>query len=239
MLAREGYKGPALIFEGREGLFEVIGEAWQPRVLTDRLGETCKITECSIKPFPSEALTHAPISAVLDLVGQHHINPADISTIEIFTLRRAAEILADEKKYVIDSRETADHSLPFCIAAAVVNGGLTPTQFSPAGLSDERVLRLVPKVKASLEPSFEDRFPAEQPCRVQLTLADGRSFMNERSFPKGDPRDPLTVTELKQKFSDLAAGVLPPARQELVFEAVYGLEKLATLGELMQLVATP
>ena len=63
LLAQKGYEGTTPIFEGREGLFETIGENWKPEVLTEDLGKTFKIVNCSIKPFPCEALTHAPISA--------------------------------------------------------------------------------------------------------------------------------------------------------------------------------
>lgn len=236
LLAQKGYCGTTPIFEGREGLFETIGEDWKPEVLTQNLGETFKITDCSIKPFPSEALTHAPISAVLDLVTENDLQPEQIASIEIYTLKRAAEILADEKKYIIDSRETADHSLPYCIAAAIVNRELTPRQFSKEALADKRILENVPKVKAVLEPSFETRFPAEQPCRVRIKLTNGESLTKERAYPKGDPRDPLSTEDLQRKFTILAEGVLNSERQAKVFETIYDVENLKEIGDLMKLL---
>lgn len=236
LLAQRGYKGPTDIFEGREGLFETIGDEWKPEALIDGLGESFKITDCSIKPFPSEALTHAPISAVLDLVIEHDILPEDIELIEIATLRRAAEILADEKKYIIDSRETADHSLPYCIAAAAVRRSLTPHEFSPESLRDEQILAVVPKVKAILEPSFENRFPAEQPCRVVITLKGGNKFTKERAYPKGDPRDRLSTAELKQKFNALAEDLLPEKTLEEIFQTIENLEDIRDIGDLMRLL---
>lgn len=237
LLAQKGYQGTTPIFEGREGLFEAIGEDWKPEVLTENLGETFKITDCSIKPFPSEALTHAPISAVLDLVIEHDLQPEQIEKIEIYTLRRAAEILADEKKYIIDSRETADHSLPFCIAAAVVRRNLTPREFSPESLRDREILAVVPKVKAVLEPSFENRFTAEQPCRIIITLTNGERLENERAFPKGDPRDRLSTAELKTKFGILAEGLLTNEECETIFQTVQNLENVEQTGDLMRLLA--
>lgn len=234
LLAQKGYQGVSAIFEGREGLFEAIGEDWKPEVLTDNLGETFKIVDCSIKPFPCEALTHAPVSAVLDLVKERNLQPEQIETIEIHTLKRAAEILADEKKYVIDSRETADHSLPYCIAAAIVNRELTPKQFSAEALKDERILANVPKVRAVLEPSFETRFPAEQPCRVVVKLINGETLTKERAFPKGDPRDQLTTAELKHKFSTLAEEILNREQQEKVFQTIQNLENVGEIGNLMK-----
>jgi len=236
LLAQRGYEGTTPIFEGREGLFETIGEDWKPEVLTENLGKTFKIVDCSIKPFPCEALTHAPVSAVLDLVIEHDLQPEQIETIEIYTLKRAAEILADEKKYIIDSRETADHSLPYCIAAAVVNRELTPKQFSKASLADKRILAIVPKVKAVLEPAFESRFPHEQPCRVVVKLTNGESLTKERAFPKGDPRDQLSIDELKRKFAALAEDILGDSQQEIVFQTIYDLENVAEIGDLMKLL---
>lgn len=179
LLAQKGYQGPTPIFERREGLFEAIGEDWRPEVLTENLGKTFKITDCSIKPFPSEALTHAPIFTVLDLVTEHDLQSEQIESVEIFTLKRAADILADEKKYIIDSRETADHSLPYCIAAAGVRRRLTPHEFDKESLQDARFLKNVPKIKAALEPSFESRFPAEQPCRVLIRLTNGERAIHD------------------------------------------------------------
>lgn len=237
LAAASGYKGPMPVFEGREGLFDAVGDAWKPEALTEGLGSTFKITDCSIKPFPSEALTHAPISAVLDLVKRHDIAAESIELIEIATLKRAAEILADEKKYIIDSRETADHSLPYCIAAAAVRRNLTPREFSPESLKDEAILACVPKVRAVLEPSFEERFPAEQPCRVRITLKNGDSFSTERAYPKGDPRDQLSTAELKEKFGVLASGILSAEQCEAFHAAVSEMENLRSIGDLMGMVS--
>ncbi|HMS39285.1 MAG TPA: MmgE/PrpD family protein [Pyrinomonadaceae bacterium] len=236
LLAAKAYAGTTPIFEGREGLFEVIGDKWKPEVLTENLGKTFKIVDCSIKPFPCEALTHAPISAVLDLVLEYDLQPEQIETIEIHTLKRAAEILADEKKYIIDSRETADHSLPYCIAAAVVRRKLTPNEFNKESLADAQILETVPKVKAVLEPSFESRFPAEQPCKIVIKLTNGETLENERAYPKGDPRDQLSTAELKQKFSILAEDILDESQKETVYQTVYNLENVAEIGDLMKLL---
>ena len=238
LMAKHGYEGPTKIFEGREGLFDALGEEWKPQVLTDDLGQTFRITDCSIKPYPSEALTHAPISAVLDLVLEHDLQPEQIAEINIWTLRRAAEILADPAKYIINSRETADHSLPYCIGAAVVDRELTPRQFGKDKLTDKRILATLNKVKAQLEPSFETRFPAEQPCRAQIVLTNGVTLDSERAYPKGDPRDPLSVEEVQGKFRALARDVITAPQVENTFALIKDLEQLADIGELMRGLAT-
>jgi 2-methylcitrate dehydratase len=82
-----------------------------------------------MKAFPTEALTHAPISAVLQIVQEHDLAPEQIAKVHIRSLARAADILADPSKYDPRSKETADHSLPYVIAAAIVHRQVTPRQF--------------------------------------------------------------------------------------------------------------
>ncbi|MBI4469483.1 MAG: MmgE/PrpD family protein [Acidobacteria bacterium] len=233
LLAARGYRGPEEIFEGREGLFMSLGREWDAARLTEDLGEGFRIMRCSIKPYPSEALTHTPISAVLDLVMEFDLAPEQIERIQVWTLRRAAEILADPTKYEVSSRETADHSLPYCMAAAVVDHELTERQFLPDRLRDVRIHRLMQKVAAMPEPAFETRFPAEQPCRVELLLNDGRTLVKQRDYPKGDPRDPPTERDMELKLASLAEGVITRERQARMVQVVARLESLADIGDLM------
>ena len=93
----------------------------------------------------------------------------------------------------------------------------------------------MPKVKATLDPSFESRFPGEQPCKVTITLTDGRELIAERSYPKGDPRDKLSMDELNRKFAGLADAILSPTEQERLRDAIFSLEMLPHVGDLMKL----
>ncbi len=102
-------------------------------------------------------------------------------------------------------------------------------------MRDKRVLAVVPKVKASLDPSFEERFPAEQPCKVIITTTDGGEVTAERAYPKGDPRDQLTMDELRRKFAVLADGVLSDAEQESLGDAVYNIESISHIAEVIKL----
>jgi 2-methylcitrate dehydratase len=231
LMAQKGYEAPAAIFEGREGLFESLGEEWDASRLTRDLGSACKIVDCSLKPFPSEALTHSPISATLDLVTSFDLCPEQVEQIEVETLRRGVEILSDRSKYEISSRETADHSLPYCIAAALVDRAVTPRQFEQNKLSDPRILAMVPKVSAKVNEDFERRFPAEQPCRVTVRLAGGRVLQKERAYPKGDPRDPLTAEELRSKFRNLAGDM----DTDPIFDTIDNLELLPNIAALVEL----
>ncbi len=107
LLAERGYSGPEHVIDGKEGLVHCFGPEWQLDVLVDGLGETWRIERCGMKAFPTEALTHAPISAVLDIVNEHDLQPDDITKVHIRSLARAADILADPSKYDPRSKQPA------------------------------------------------------------------------------------------------------------------------------------
>jgi 2-methylcitrate dehydratase len=231
--AQRGYVGPEAVLEGKEGLFHCLGERWLPEKLTDGLGETFKIQDCSMKFFPTEALTHSPLSAALQLRAEHEIDPEAIESVTIRTVARAVDILCDPSKYRPTSKETADHSLPYCVAVALMDGVVTPESFEESRFSDPKLLDLVQKVKGVADPEIERTFPALYRCDMEIGTKDGKTHSIRVDYPKGDPRNPLTDRELETKFRSLAEPVLPPGKPEEVISIVRGLEGEPTLGRLM------
>src|SRR6185312_6393112 len=212
-MAEKGYTGPEHVVDGKEGLTHCFGPSWKLNRLTDGLGESWRITQCGMKAFPTEALTHTPISAVLDLVKSNDLRPDNVEKIQIHSLARAADILSDSSKYDPHTKETADHSLPYVIAAALVDRQVTPAQFTKEKIMDPKIREQLKKVEVVADPEIEKVFPALQRVVVNITTADGRSFTKQLDYPKGDPRNPLSDQEIDEKFSALAEGVLSPAAQ--------------------------
>ena len=99
LLAERGFTGPEHVIDGKEGLAHVFGHEWKLNILTDGLGESFRIAQCGMKGFPTEALTHAPLTAVLRIVKTQQVGPDDVESIEVKTIRRAADILSDPSKY--------------------------------------------------------------------------------------------------------------------------------------------
>src|SRR5437588_7217267 len=236
LMAEKGYTGPEHVVDGKEGLTHCFGPDWKLDLLTDALGESWRITQCGMKAFPTEALTHTPISATLDLVKQNDLKPDQVQEVQIRSLARAADILSDPSKYDPRSKETADHSLPYVIAAALVDRQVTPAQFTMEKIMDRRIREQLQKVEVLADPEIEKLFPALQRVIVQINTRDGRSFSKQLDYPKGDPRNPLTDTEIEEKFSALAEGVLTSAAQEKVKDAVWNLEHVDSVAELMTLM---
>ena len=236
LLAEKGYTGPEHVVDGKEGLTHCFGPDWKLNVLTDGLGDSWRITQCGMKFFPTEALTHAPISAVLDLVKENDLHPEQVEKIQVRSLARAADILSDPSKYDPHSKETADHSLPYVIAAALVDRKVTPAQFTMQKIMDSAIRAQLKKIEVVADPEIERAFPALQRVIVNIGTSDGRSFTKQLDYPKGDPRNPLSDQEVEEKFIALADGVLSKAAQQKLKDAIWNLEKVNSVSTLMALM---
>jgi len=237
LMARKGYSGTEAVFEGKEGLMDVFGPDWAMDKLIGNLGEKFKILECGMKAFPTEALTHTHLSAVLKAVTENDVSYDRIKEVTITTIARACDILFDSHKYRPDSRETADHSLPYCVAAALVDHQITTETFSDEKLKDKRIWQVIDKIKGEASEEFEKMFPAKQPSRVVVETTDGKRYEEYLEYPKGDPREPMTMDDLEAKFNALSASLLNEARQREIKEVVFGCDKLS-VRDFMKVLTT-
>jgi 2-methylcitrate dehydratase len=236
LMAREGYSGPVEVLEGKEGLFEVLNNVeWHPEALLDGLGEKFLITRCGYKAFPTEALTHQPISAALQIRQEQHLAPDQIAEVLVETTVRGADILSDPSKYKPKTRETADHSLPYVIAAALADGAVLPSSFSEEKLKDPVIWDLLGKINVIADPEIDALFPGVKRARVSITTTAGEKYTAQVDHAKGSPENPLTDEELVAKFRANAAGVLSPEQMDRAIEATWKFEEIDDLSEYMAL----
>jgi len=218
MLAAAGYSGPVEVFEGKESLFEVLSNVkWNSNALTGRLGEEFLITQCCVKAFPTEALTHQPITATLEIMRENRIDSREVTEVLVETTKRGADILSDQSKYHPTTKETADHSLPYCIAVAISKGNVLPSDFEEKALEDQSVLQLLPKIKVIANPEIDAVFPNVKRAIVTIMTKDGRTFKKQEDFARGEPERPLSEQELLAKFhSNAQAALSKKQRGELI-----------------------
>jgi len=240
LLAELGYTGPEHIIDGKEGLFHVFGHEWDESAIIGDLPDCprChwKITDCGMKSFPIEALSHAPLTAMLKCARENAVTADNVAEITVEVIARAADILGDPAKYRPTSKETADHSLPYSLAVGLVDGMVTPKQFRQERIDDPALIPLMDKVKVVANEEFEALFPEFQPSRVTLTLKDGRSFSKRVDVPRGDPRDPMTEEEIAVKFTALGEDVVGRERCEQIRQCVMTLDEAENLDELFRLM---
>jgi len=99
-----------------------------------------------------------------------------------------------------------------------------------------RIREQLKKVEVVADPEIEKVFPALQRVIVNINTTDGRCFSKQLDYPKGDPRNPLTDAEVEEKFAALAEGVLTPSAQKRVKDAVWNLERVGSVSEVMALM---
>ncbi|NMC42553.1 MAG: MmgE/PrpD family protein [candidate division Zixibacteria bacterium] len=237
LMAKRGYSGTEAVFEGKEGLMDVFGPNWAMEKLVGGLGSSFKILECSMKAFPTEALTHTHITAVLKAVTKNNISHDQIERVTVTTIARACDILFDPHKYRPESRETADHSLPYCIAAALVDHKITTQSFSEEKLKDPNIWEVIDKIKGEASVEFEKMFPAKQPSKVVVRTKDGREFSEYLEYPKGDPREQMTMEDLDNKFQALSSRLLSADGQRRVKEMIFSCENVTTKRFMTDLAA--
>src|SRR3989442_7919941 len=247
LLAREGFSGPEHIIDGKEGLFAVFkhvqykGEpaAFDGKALVADLPNSPKshyrILDCGMKSFPIEALSHAPLTAMMKTVKENKIKAADVKEIKVEVIARAADILGDPHKYRPSSKETADHSLPYCMAVGLVDGMVTPLQFREDRVPDQSLIPIMDKIKVVDNEEFEALFPKFQPSRVTITTNDGKSHSTRVDVPKGDPRDPMTEEEIAVKFNALGGEVIGKEQCEQLRQCIMNLDAAENVEELLAL----
>ena len=256
LLAREGMEGPYEPFEGGHGLWEQVtgpirlasfgGDFFDPKyqrlspagggIPSGRIaalgGSTFKINESSIKYFPCQIHTQVPISLALEL--RNVVNPEEIEAINLETYRTAWRSAGSEpEKWEPRTRETADHSLPYLISVAFVDGAITPGSFTPERIRDPALSQLMGKIRVAEDPDFTERYPEAQASRMEVVNRSGRRFVACADYPKGHWKRPLTDEELEDKFNSLAREVLSAQQRRAAVEALWALEEVDDIGRVL------
>ncbi len=238
LLAAQGYSGPEQVIEGKEGLIEVLNQVtWNSENLLKALGQTFMIAECGYKAFPTEALTHQPITAVLNLRQRYDLDAGQIENVLIKTTTRGADILSDASKYNPTTRETADHSLPFCIAVALADGRVLPTSFEEKKLKDPNVWGMLKKIKVIADAQIDAMFPAKKRAIAEIKTSDGKRFVETVDHAKGSAENPMSDEEVIAKFNSNCDKVLPQDKKNRIIETCMQLgEEKMTVNEFMKML---
>src|SRR5262249_27755632 len=194
-----------------------------------------RILDCGMKSFPIEALSHAPLTAMMKTIKEHKIKAGDVKEIKVEVVARAADILGDPHKYRPNSKETADHSLPYCMAVGLMDGMVTPLQFRDERVKDQSLIPVMDMVKVVPNNEFEALFPKFQPSRVTITTKEGKSFAQRVDVPKGDPRDPMSEEEIAIKFNALGRDIVGEERCKKLREWMMSMEKQSEVASMIEL----
>ncbi len=234
LLAAEGLTGPAPIFEGDVGIMKLLTGPFELPIFGGN-GQPFMISQTYIKFWPAEYHSQSAIDAALQLrkeVGDLR----NVVSIDIHTFDAAVDIIGkDPEKWRPKTRETADHSLPYCTAVALADGDVTLAQFEPQRFSDPVLLELVAKVQIHRDAALSARYPRGIPNRITVTLEDGRQFVREVEFPRGHALNPMTDAEVEHKFRTLVEPRYGKGRASQILQVCWDLDKLKRASEVIHL----
>ena len=242
MLAQQGMTGPSPIFEGEKGFMKLVSGPLDLPLFGGEKGGHFMILDTYIKHYPVEY--HAQTAVASALVVREELIKAEgrqslasITEVEIGSYDVAIEIIGrDPEKWHPRTRETADHSFPYAVAVALLDGTVTLQSFGPKRLNDAALQVLMQKVRVVEQEEFKGWYPQAMPTRVSVRTAMGKEYVKQVDFPLGHPRNPMSDREVEEKFRALAAGKLDRAQAGKVIDLVWKLDRLKDIGSLMPLL---
>ena len=233
LLARAGVSGPFLPFEGRSGfLRQVCG----PLDLS-RLGAApLRAGIVYLKNWPVFYSAQGAVDAAVML--RDKVRPEEIKSVTVETYQRLiGRGATDPEKWSPKSRETADHSVPFCVAAALLDGAIAAHTFDSERFLDKDAMELMAKITLREDPEFTKQYPEKWNCRlVAETFAGGRYEVHV-AYPKGHPANPFSDAEVEEKFLQLVEPRLGRSHCRKFIDWAWQLERVENVGELFPLLA--
>ena len=231
LLARGGLSGPAPIFEGHSGFFQqVSGPANIDVTSFGGRGAQFRINLCSLKRYPAVIYTQTAIVAAIETAKE--VGSLDrIAAIEIATTRRGYQRTASEpEKWSPETRDTADHSLPYITARAMFDGDITNESFEPHAFRDPRIRAFMKRIKVSEDPILTARRGGAAPTRVTAILEDGQRISREVDHAPGFAERPMNKAEVEGKFRGNVGRRWSSEQTDEVLGALWALDRIDDLA---------
>ncbi len=233
LLAREGMTGPSPIFEGEMGFFKQVSGPFQinPEEFGGRNGQF-KIGETYLKFFPAEIHSQTAIWAALE-ARKEIKNPDEIESVEIASHEAGYTILGrDPEKWKPETKETADHSLPYIVAMALLEGKINNSTYTPRKFKDPKILEFLKKVTVIEDKDLTNVYPEAVANRVTVKLSTGTIISKQVNHHKGHPKNPMSDEDVEKKFRTLTKSKLNKSKADRALKTLWNLEKLSDVSKL-------
>jgi len=230
-LAREGLTASETALEGRQGYVAAFGASHGLDQALEGLGHAWHLlgSGIAVKPYPSCALTHSAIDALIDLRAEHRLRPRDIVAVQVGVNRVVPDVLAHPRPTTALERK---FSLQFCAAAALVEGRVDFGSFRDGEVANPEVRELMGRITMVVDPGLPEGVEQHAWSRMTVRLRDGRTLSPEARGARGHPATPLSDAALREKFLACATTVLPADEAEGVAEQLAHLEDIPDIRAL-------
>jgi 2-methylcitrate dehydratase len=211
LLAAEGVTGPVSLFEGRDGLWEVVTGPFELQPFGVSVCDYL-LPEVGIKYWPLCGGLHAPVAAAMCLYQKPKLG--DISSVMVETCAAAHRLNgSDPAKWDPQNRETADHSIPYAVVRTLADGRFLSQALEPTEFTNEAWRSFMALVSVTVAQDLDSLYPADMGARITIVDTAGSSHVAEVMRPPGHPLRPLSLEEIQQKFLDLAGAPLGGAEK--------------------------
>jgi 2-methylcitrate dehydratase len=246
LLARAGMTGPGPIFEGQMGFEKQlgvslgnVGEKFAVPFPKTEHGPAAMILNTSIKYWPAEYHSQSAIEAALSL-RKKITDPAEIKSMAIESHDASVDIIGSEaEKWRPATRETADHSLPYITAIALIDGEVTNKQFEPERFKDPEVWKFLKSVSVKRNAELSAMYPGAVANIVHVELPNGRRLTKRVDYPLGHARNPLKDSEVEGKFVALVLPAIGEQRARNIVDLVWKLDEAKNVDDLIQALEMP
>ena len=225
LLARQNFVGPADFLD--------YSERWDTSALVAGLGDLDRsaILDTYFKPYAVCRWSHAAVDAVLELKHRHQLRIEEIETIQVETFREVTRLANDQPSNTI----AAQFSVQFALAVALLYDRIGPAEVSDAHIHDPAILSLARKVRVTVDDALDRQFPAKTMARVTIhTPRD--DYRTTVEYPRGNPENPLSHTELEAKFRLLTRDLISEERGEKLRTAILDLPEAKDILALTRLL---
>jgi 2-methylcitrate dehydratase len=238
LLAREGMTGPSPVFEGEMGFFKQVSGPFEMNI--DDFGGrngSFKIAETYLKFFPAEIHSQTSIWAALEARKEIE-NPEGILSVEIASHEAGYTILGkDPEKWNPLTKETADHSLPYIVGMALLEGKIDNSTYTEKKFRDPKILEFLKKITVVEDRTLSAMYPEAVANRVTVKLSSGKVVSKQVDYHKGHPKNPMSDAEVEEKFQRLTREYLDKNRARRILDAVWNLEKAKDVARVISLMA--
>ncbi len=246
MLAQCGMTGPSDIFEGEMGFWKQISGPFELAKLGGEHGgrraeaDDFMLTRTYVKHFPAEYHSQSAIEAALEL--RNELGGVDldkiIESITIESFDAAVDIIAGfVEHWAPESRETADHSMPYCVSAALMDGDITLDSFTKERIHEPRLRALIQKVKVNRNAEMTAGYPDGIPNLLVIRTNDGREVKKEIRYPLGHAKNVMQDRDVEVKFRAMAERVMTKADVDSILAALWKLDECDDVGHIFALFA--
>jgi 2-methylcitrate dehydratase len=240
-LAMRGITGPLEVFEGNKGFMDTIAGRFEIDWSKEDLDA---VTRTILKRYNAEIHSQSAIEGILELKQQYGFEGQDIEGIDVEIFDVAFRIIGggeEGDKSIVQTKEAADHSLPYLIAVAVLDDEVMPAQFLPDRILRDDVQTLLRKIRVAPDGGLSKRFPQELPCRLAVRLVDGRTLRIVKRNYQGFLDRPMDWDEVVRKFQSLSEPSTTASLRERIVDAVGNIDKtpVSRLTELLGEVTMP